>query len=423
MVGALITNGLVLLSEIAEFRNGVNFVASQRGLGIPVINVKDFKERFEPDYAGLEELKAEAVRDASILQAGDVLFVRSNGNKELIGRSMYLRTAPPRPTTHSAFTIRMRIVSPNADPKYCAYFVRGGVSRRTLSAHGSGTNISNLNQDILSRLRIRLPPLEAQQRIAGVLSAYDDLIEVNGRWIAILEEMARRLFDEWFVEFRFPGSKTGKSSSQSDGWHVSKLVEIAEVNSDTLSPRNAPDTIHYIDISSVSPGTVNEIRTLGFSDAPGRARRRVRRGDVLWSMVRPNRRLHALMLHVKPDTIASTGFAVLRARAAPWSYFYLAVTTDEFVAYLEGRARGSAYPAVSASDFESATLNVPPKNLLGEFHKYVGPLLDMAATLHLQNELLRAARDLLLPRLISGEIDVSGAEREVVRAAKRAAAE
>ena len=94
-----------------------------------------------------------------------------------------------------------------------------------------------------------------------------------------------------------------------------------------------------------------------------------------------------------------------------------------FVAYLEGRTRGAAYPAVLPSDFEQATLHVPPDSLLDEFHRHAGPLFELAATLRYQSYLLRTARDLLLPKLISGEIDLKRAERGVGAAADQAAAE
>lgn len=121
---------IVQLGKVAEFRNGVNFVASQRGQGIPVLNVKDFQERFQPDYAELEELIPAVVRPESLLHAGDILFVRSNGNKELIGRSMLIGVEPPQPTTHSAFTIRVRLTCSDIEPRYCAYYMRGSVVRQ-----------------------------------------------------------------------------------------------------------------------------------------------------------------------------------------------------------------------------------------------------------------------------------------------------
>ena len=169
---------------------------------------------------------------------------------------------------------------------------------------------------------IPVPPLSVQQRIADVLSAYDELIENNQRRIQILETMARALYREWFVEFRFPGSENVPRVASSigdipEGWEVKKLAAVADVNRAKINVRNAPDELHYIDISSVGPGEIREITTCAFADAPGRARRVVQHGDVLWSCVRPNRRSYAQVIHPEPGTIASTGFAVLTASAMP----------------------------------------------------------------------------------------------------------
>jgi type I restriction enzyme S subunit len=243
---------MIPLGQIAEFRNGVNFVASQRGPGIPVLNVKDFQDRSQPDYTELEQLIPSAVRPESFLQTGDILFVRSNGNKELMGRSMYLGVNPPCPTTHSAFTIRMRLTGCDVEPRYCAYFVRSGIVRQRLSAQGSGTNISNLNQNILSHVEIWLPSLDVQCRIVSILSAYDDLIEVNTRRIGILEEMARRLFDEWFIKFRFPGHETAVVNKDQIGllpeqWRRSSLNNVSELAGSSINPSATPDRVftHY----------------------------------------------------------------------------------------------------------------------------------------------------------------------------------
>jgi type I restriction enzyme S subunit len=167
--------------------------------------------------------------------------------------------------------------------------------------------------------------------------------------------------------------------------------------------------IHYVDISSVTLGQIDSVTTYAFSDAPGRARRVVRHGDILWSCVRPNRRSYAQVMHPAPNTIASTGFAVLAATEVPSTYLYLATTTDEFVAHLTNNATGAAYPAVTASTFEKALLLVPPKQLLAKFGRATTVMVEEIHTLqrHIQN--LRRTRDLLLPRLLSGQIDLKAA--------------
>ena len=136
---------------------------------------------------------------------------------------------PPEEFTHSAFTIRLRFtVATRFDRQFFAYCFRTPLIRQGLTAQGGGTNINNLNQDILNALEVPVPPLPVQRRIAGILSAYDELMENSQRRIRILEAMARALYREWFVHFRFPGhekvplvaSPLGKIPQ---GWEVTKI--------------------------------------------------------------------------------------------------------------------------------------------------------------------------------------------------------
>ena len=111
-------------------------------------------------------------------------------------------------------------------------------------------------------------------------------------------------------------------------------------------------------------------------------------------------------MHPEPDTIASTGFAVLTATQVPFTFLYCATTTDDFVAYLTNNATGAAYPAVTASTFEKADLLVPFAPLLKKFGDATIPMAEEIHTLQRQIQNLRRTRDLLLPRLLSGQIDV-----------------
>ena len=190
---------------------------------------------------------------------------------------------------------------------------------------------------------------------------------------------------------------------------MKRLSVEAEVNRAQINARSAPEELHYIDISSVSPGQIDSITTYAFADAPGRARRIVQHGDVLWSCVRPNRRSHAQIMHPEPDTIASTGFAVLTATKVPFTFLYFATTTDDFVAYLTNNATGAAYPAVTAKTFEKADLLVPPAPLLMKFGGATIPMAEEIHTLQRQVQNLRRTRDLLLPRLLFGQIEVDAA--------------
>lgn len=280
------------------------------------------------------------------------------------------------------------------------------IVKRQLQGFSQGAAQDNLSLEKLLSLKLLVPSVEIQRRVADILSTYDDSIENNLRRIALLEESAGSLYKEWFVRLRFPGYEhTRIVGGMPEGWHERHLRDVAAINQKTLSS-SFNGEIEYIDIASVTPGSINETTFYDFENAPGRARRVLRDGDIVWSCVRPNRRSHAFVLHPATNLIASTGFAVISPTLLPTSYLYFATTTDGFVGYLENRARGAAYPAVTAKDFDEGMIVVPPHSLSSAFDGFAAPVLEQIHRLRLQSKLLRQARDLLLPRLMSGEIEV-----------------
>ena len=278
--------------------------------------------------------------------------------------------------------------------------------REQLRGSSTGTKVKHTAPERIYKVRTRIPSVEAQAQIAARLDAYNDHIEINQRRIALLEESARLLYHEWFVNLRYPGCAFTHSTELPHGWQMRPLAEVAVVNNTSLSARNEPDVIQYIDIASVETGIVLGATKMPYADAPGRARRLVRHGDVIWSCVRPNRRSYALMWEPDDDVVVSTGFAVLTANSVPFSYLYFATTSDEFVAYLTNRATGAAYPAVSGKDFEGAPLLCPGSEVLQSFHEQCSPMLELRSKLIRQNAHLTEARNALLPKVMSGEVAV-----------------
>lgn len=271
----------------------------------------------------------------------------------------------------------------------------------------SGTAIPSTRREDFYSVTIQLPDRDAQLRTVAILSAYDDLIENNRRRIALLEEAARLLYREWFVHLRFPGHELAKvMDGLPKGWERRTIGDIAETNESSYRKKDLPDEICYIDISSVAQGRVLEKKRVLASDAPGRARRRIKDGDTIWSNVRPNLRSYALMLEPDEFDVVSTGFTVLTAITVPFTWLYMFVTTDNFVGHLMNYATGVGYPAVRPDDFECASLRLPPETLLNHFHEITEPNFRMICKLNQQNQKLAQARDLLLPRLMNGEIAV-----------------
>jgi len=304
-------------------------------------------------------------------------------------------------------TLLIRPDVSKVDPAYLTYLLLGEEVQGSIHAKTNGSTVPHLNMKDVRELPIpELPDLPTQRRIAGILSAYDELIANNQRRIAILEEMARALYREWFVRYKAPGVVMGENGVP-EGWAVKRLDEIADVNRAQINARTAPEELHYIDIASVSPGSIDELTTYALNDAPGRAKRIVKHGDILWSCVRPNRRSHALVMNPIPNTIASTGFAVLTAKTVPYSYLYYYTTSDDFVGYLTNEATGAAYPAVSSKSFEKAEVVVPAADVLERFGAVATPMFEQADVLRRQATNLRRTRDLLLPRLMSGRVELN----------------
>lgn len=331
------------------------------------------------------------------------------GRKGSLGTCFYLRTSFwPHDTT-----LWVKDFKGN-NPKFCYFLLQW----MALAQHDVGAANPTLNRNHVHLIPVRIPDVVEQERIADILSVYDDLIEVNRKQIAVLEEMARGLFTEWFIRLRFPGHEGVAIEGTPDGllpagWSYDSLAKVAAINAASLRPASAPAEIGYIDIASVSPGRIDAINRMPFSDAPGRARRRIQDGSILWSNVRPNRRSFALVLDPTSDTVASTGFTVLDARETTFAYLYQWVTTDDFVGYLVGNAQGAAYPAVTGATFERASVLMPPSSLVARYTALAEPMHRLADQLQKSNANLAAARDLLLPRLISGQLSVTQAKREL----------
>ncbi len=287
------------------------------------------------------------------------------------------------------------------NPRFASYFLRN-ILRNYQSDKAA---VPGIDRNVLHSLEVNVPIGSDQETIASILSAYDDAVENNRRRMGLLEKAARLLYEEWFVRLRFPGHEhTTVKDGLPEGWERKRLDALAEVNRASL-PGNFDGEIEYVDISAVNPGQIAGTSVLEFRDAPSRARRIVKHGDIIWSCVRPNRRSHAVIWSPPENLIVSTGFAVITPTAAPTSFLYYATTTDDFVGYLEQHAKGAAYPAVVAGDFERAMLLVPTIPLLQALDEVVEPIFRQIHNLHCQNQKLRAARDLLLPRLMSGEIE------------------
>ena len=380
----------VALSDIADFSNGVNFDKSAYSSGVKLIGVSNFGDRFSPDYDELQEIDAKVVRPGDYLIDGDIVFVRSNGNKELVGRCMLIKE-PRYSVTYSGFCIRARIKDANKyDPTFFAYYFKSKAFRKALAGNAIGANIQNLSQGRLANHIAYVPNIEVQRKIADVLSAYDDLIESNQKQIKLLEEAAQRLYKEWFVDLHFPGHKTTPIfDGIPEGWRkvevgtcISKIARTKQVMTADMLETGA---IPVVDQSrSFVAGYTNDTETIVDFGVPV-----IVFGD------------HTRVLKYIQFPFAKgadgTQLIVSNSEKMPQSLFYCSLVNVD----LSNHHYARHFKYLKAEE-----ILLPTQDVANKFDSIVAPLFKQVQMLRDKCTLAAEARARLLPKLMNGEIEV-----------------
>ena len=271
------------------------------------------------------------------------------------------------------------------DPFFAYYLLQTRVEHLKSIAGGAATPI--INKTAFSEIEVRVPPLPVQQRIAGILSAYDELIENSQRRIRILEAMARALYREWFVHFRFPGHEhhprvASPLGEIPQGWEVKKLGDVVELNyGKALKKEDRRDGDYPVFGSSGIVGTHDAALVEGPGIIVGR---KGNVGSVFWCD--------------EDFFVIDTAYFV--TSSLPLRFLLYVLPTLNFI------NSDAAVPGLSRNQAYTLELLVPPATLLEKFCELAGTFERQAATLQRQIQNLRRTRDLLLPRLLSGQVAV-----------------
>ncbi len=275
----------------------------------------------------------------------------------------------------------------------------------------TGATIKHLPREKLALLEIAIPPLSIQKHIAEILSAYDDLMENNRRRMVLLEEAARQLFQEWFVRLRFPGHEHARvANGVPEGWERKKLIELCEsvdygytasADREEVGPKflRITDIVpEFIDWSEVPYCPIVDDRMEKF---------RLREGDIV--IARTGATVgYAKRLHKRhPETVFASYLVRLRPKADVENLILgVFVESQAYKSYVKSRVGGAAQPNANAQVLAAAEILAPKPTIQRAFREFVEPLIDQREILQIENQKLRAARDLLLPRLMSGQIVV-----------------
>ena len=441
-----------MASEIRPFgdlfaeptRNGLTRPKAVRGSGVKMANMGELFAHSRLCNVPMERVPlSQSEAERFLLEDGDLLFARQSLVLKGAGKcSLFLRD--DEPVTFESHVTRVRLDPQKAHPGYYFYYLQshhGQSAIRSIVEQGAGA--SGIRGSDLATLEVRWQPLATQHSIAHVLGTLDDKIELNQRMNETLEAMARALFKSWFVDFdpvrakmegrwhrgeslpglpahlydlfpdRLVDSELGEIP---EGWEVKPLGDVAHLNPESWSKTNNTASVEYVDLANTKWGVIESTQLFSWKDAPSRARRVLRSGDTIVGTVRPGNGSYSLIGN--DGLTGSTGFAVLRPLHPRFrELIYLSATALDNIEWLAHRADGAAYPAVRPEVVSEAEVAIPAADtgVLDWFSKTVGAFLDKIESVKAESRALSVKRDVLLPGLVSGEVQMGETTEEIVK--------
>ena len=417
------------LDQIAEI-NPTRKV--HKGSAVPFVDMAALPQ-FSRDISVNDVVVREAKGAGAHFQNGDTLLARITPCLEN-GKTAQVRCLDGDAIAEGSTEFIVLCGKDPADNDYIYYLCREPAFREYAIGRMEGTSgRQRVSWQSIAAYQFAFPSPEERRETARVLSTLDDRITLLRETNATLEAIAQALFKSWFVDFDpvhakmegrtpegmdeataalFPdGLETSELGEVPRGWRVGTVASVALLNAKSLSPRNPPPEINYLDLAGVKANVFDVPQCYSFADAPSRARRVLQEGDCIVGTVRPGNRSFGFIATAQNHLIGSTGFAVLSPKQHWMTAFtYLCATRDESIDRLASLADGGAYPAVRPDVVASTPCTLPPDEVMKVFDGAARPLLDAIGANSEQAQTLSTLRDTLLPRLISGQLRLPEAQ-------------
>ncbi len=403
-------------------RNGIYKSKDFHGRGSRVVNMG---ELFGYEFISDQEMKRVEITDDEAakfgLKDGDLLFARRSLVLEGSGKCS-LVVSPRETTTFESSIIRARPNRELTQPKFLFYLFASPLGRSIVASIATQTAVSGIRGSDLSQVALPLPPLPVQQRIAGILSAYDELIENSQRRIKILEAMARALYREWFVHFRFPGHEnhprvTSPLGEIPQGWEIKKLGDVAN----TFRGRSyrSVDLADEGGLPFLNLKCLNRdggFRHSGLKRYTGEFKDMhvAKKGDIVMAVtdMTQERRIvaRAALVPTLDNEFGIFSMDLVRIEPRPKlpkAFLYSFLRYSSFADEVKQHANGANVLHLSPDRITDYRFIAPPTDLMSYFARFVAPVVEEIDTLANKIDNLRRTRDLLLPRLLSGQISLS----------------
>jgi type I restriction enzyme S subunit len=359
--------------------------------GIPVIRGTNLPadSRFSfDDFVFVTEAKVSRDLASNLAFPGDIV-VTQRGTLGQVG--LIPMASPYSKFVLSQSQMKLAVEPAKADPQFVYYALKSPLGQHEIRSRAITAGVPHINLALFQNLRVPLPALPTQRQIVGVLSAYDDLIENTNRRIGILEEMTQRIYREWFVEFRYPGHEEVRLAESQlglvpEGWQIGTLGDLFTLQRGFDLPTNdrLPGKVPVL-AATGKHGTHSVAAARGPGVVTGRS------GSL------------GVVTYVGEDywPLNTTLWTKeLRRATAELTYFILADLD------LKTFDSGAAVPTLNRNDIANLPRVLPPAGLVTKFSRFAQEVFRTESVLKAAIDKLRATRDVLLPRLISGEIEV-----------------
>ena len=413
---------------IGPVRNGIYKSKEHRGHGVKIVNMGEVftHPRLRAVPMRRVDLSASEFERFSVVE-GDLLFARRSLVAEGAGRCCVVLDVE-EPTTFESSIIRARLDATRSEPLYLYYFFSSPLGLHRLDTIRRHVAVAGITGKDLSGLKVPVPALAEQRAIAHILGTLDDKIELNRRMNATLEAMARALFRSWFVDFdpvraKMEGRDTGLPKEIADlfpdrlvdselgeipeGWTVGTLGDIAASPRRGIDPAQVASESAYIGLEHLPRKSV-ALTDWGRAGSVSSNKSAFENRDILFGKLRP----YFHKVGIAPvNGVCSTDIVVLKARMPRWSAFVLAcVSSSEFVSYTSQASTGTKMPRTNWHTMSRYELCQPADDIATAFQHVASPMSGrIVANVH-ESRTLGRLRDTLLPKLVSGELRVTGLE-------------
>ena len=374
--------------------------------GVPFVTISNINASNQFDFTNTMFVPQEyydGLDSKRKAQKGDILYSVVGS----FGIPVYMKETVP-----FVFQRHIAILRPNDTilPQFLYYTMLSRDFYMQADAAALGAAQRTISLSALRNMKIAVPPLDEQQKIVANLSAFDDLIENNQKQINLLEEAAQRLYKEWFVDLRFPGHETTSVvDGVPEGWHKGKISDFVPTSSGGTPSRTHPEyysngTNLWVKTQELNDGFIFDTEEKITDDAiKNSSAKIIPQGSILMAMYGATIGKIGIAATELTCNQACCVFNLSKIKyATSYLYCWLKDNRDFFVS----QGKGAAQPNLSQAMIKNFDVLIPTADILTTFSQVTDTLLELSAKLHLQNRDLIEARDRLLPKLMSGEIEV-----------------